>query len=504
MPEIGKARAMHNTESSSDEGALFQRFKKSVVSYGLRQFAVILITFAYNIILTHYLLPAEFGKVAVILIVTNIAILLADGGFGVYLIQRHAETSEHDLSRVTTIQLSSALLLSVLCFFGAAVDGIFHPGNQIGWMISFASLSLPLLVVRGMALLVLERAVRIDKVVRVEVFEEVVYAVVAIGLAARGHGAWSIVVAQICKAVVGCATAVSIGKFRFRLAPIVWDDDLKKGFRFGAHYQAAQLINMARVSIIPLFIVPVLGFQAGGFVERSWYFCAAPLSILLAVQKKTMFPYISRIQFDLDRIRRFTEDSIYISAVVDKFMFLPLLMFARPVIIAVFGAQWLPMLPLIYWLIAGNCIFGALTGTLYPVANGIGRSDYISVLNFVSFVLSWLLIVPLTLAFGIVGVGIAGLIMWGGIHWFKIKIRSSIGEFVYYRQVVKPLLAFCAAWACSELVIAVTATGVDSIVGVVGWSFFACLAYSAAIMIVDGKRLRTLYAHYVGGRALEA
>ncbi len=491
-----------NKDHPASADALFQRFKTSVVSYGLRQFAVIALTFGYNIALTHYLLPAEFGKVAIILIVMNIAVLLADGGFGVYLIQRHADISGQDLSRVTTIQLVAASILSAFCFTASVIAALFYPDHQIGWMVSFASLSLPLLVIRGMALLLLERSVRIDKVVRVEVFEECVYAILAIGLAAKGFGAWSIVIAQISKALVGCATAVSIGKFRFKLVRIVWDQDLQKGFRFGFHYQAAQLINMARVSVIPLYIIPVLGYQAGGFVERAWYFCAAPLSIILAVQKKTMFPYISRIQFDLPKIRSFTQDSIYFSAVLDKFMFLPLLIFAREVIIIIFGEPWLPMLPLIYWLLAGNIIFGALTGTLYPVANGLGRSDYISILNFAGFILSWLLIVPLTYAYGIVGVGIAGLIMWGGIHWFKVKIRSSIGEFVYYRQILKPLLAFVITWGCSEVVIKSVAGQVRSVTGLIMWSLFICLLYGVSIISIDSKRLYALFRNYISSKAV--
>jgi len=493
---------MDNTQLAPDDGKLFQRFKTSVVSYGLRQIAVIALTFVYNIVLTHYLLPAEFGKVAVILIVMNIAILLADGGFGVYLIQRHEEINEHDLSRVTTIQFSAAAVLSILCFLGSAAANVFYPGQDIGWMVALASLSLPLLVIRGMALLLLERSVRLNKVVRVEVLEEVVYALVAVGLAVYGIGAWSVVIAQICKALVGSIAAVSIGKFRFRFVPIIWDEGLRKGFRFGFHYQAAQLITMARISVIPLYIVPFFGFQAGGFVERSWYFCAAPLSIILAVQKRTVFPYISRIQFDLEKIRRFTEDSIYLSAIIDKFMFLPLLIFARPVIITVLGEQWLLMLPLVYWHLAGNIIFGALTGTLYPVANGIGRSDYISVLNFAGFILSWLLIVPLTQVYGIVGVGIAGLIMWFGIHWFKVKMRSSIGEFVYYGQIIKPLIAFAITWITSELIIKNVAGEVRSVAGMIMWSLFICLLYGVSIISVDSKRLHSLFRNYISEKAV--
>jgi teichuronic acid exporter len=484
---------MNNDRLPSEDGALFQRFKTSVVSYGLRQFAVVALTFGYNIALTHYLLPAEFGKVAVVLIVVNIAVLLADGGFGVYLIQRHAEIDQHDLSRVTTIQFSIASLLCILCFVASAVAKFFYPEQQIGWMVSFASLSLPLLVIRGMALLLLERSVRIDKVVRVEIFEESVYAIIAISLAVYGFGAWSVVIAQISKAIVGCITAVSIGTFRFKLVPVVWDNDLRKGFRFGFHYQAAQLINMARVSIIPLYIVPMFGYQSAGFVERSLFFCSAPLSIILAIQKKTVFPYIARIQRDLAKIRRFTENSIYISAVLDKAMFLPLLIFAREVILIIFGAEWLPMLQIMYWVLAGNIIFGALAGTLYPVANGLGKSEFVSGLNLASFVISWLLMVPLTLLFNISGVGIAAFVMWFGIHWMKVLITRYIGNFKYYGQVTKPVLAFGIAAITSKLLIKALAADITTLFSLVKWSLFVSFLYVMIIMLMDWRRIRIIF-----------
>ena len=475
---------------------LKDRLKTSVISYGIRQFAVIILTFGYNIVLTRYLMPNEYGMVAVITIVLNISILLADGGFGVYLIQRSAEVTEHDLARVTTIQLYAASLITIICALGAGTATLFSPGQRLGWMVAVASLSLPLLVIRGMALLRLERSVMLDRVVRVEVLEECVYALTAVAFAANGAGPWSVVIAQLTRAVTGCVSALYLGRFRFKRTAVAWDDDLRKGFKFGFHYQAAQLINMARVSVIPLFIIPLLGFQAGGFVERAWYFCGAPLSIILAIQKRALFPYVARIQFEIERIRRFAEDSIYLSSVLDKFMFLPLLIFAREIIMKVFGGQWLPMLPLIYWILAGNILFGALSGTLYPMANGIGKSELLSRFNFYNLLASWVLIVAGTLIFGIVGVGIASLVMWAGIHWLQSKIMSQIGKFRYYRQTLKPLFAFLITWGCMATLMQIIKIEDISLWGLASWIVFVMVLYGLIVIILDGKRLQNLFISF--------
>ncbi|OGW27880.1 MAG: hypothetical protein A2X56_03200 [Nitrospirae bacterium GWC2_57_13] len=463
-----------------------------MISYGVRQIFVILLTFGYNIILTRFLLPAEFGKVAVIMIVVNVAVLLADGGFGVYLIQRRAEVNDNDLARVATVQLYFSCLLTSFCFMIAVTVSALYGSVQLAWMVAVASVSLPFLVIRGMSLLLLERSVQINKTVRVELLEEGTFAVAAIFFANYGAGAWSVVIAMIFKALVGSAAASLLGRFRLRIVPVLWDQELRDGFRFGMHYQAAQLINMARVSIIPLFIIPVFGFHAGGLVERSLYFASAPLSIILAVQKKTMFPFIARIQQSRENLRVFLGNSIYASSILDKFMFLPLALFAREIVMLVFGEQWLPMLPLLYWLIAGNVIFGALAGTLYPAANGIGRSDLISKFNLIAFIISWLLMVPFTLFWGIQGVGIAALVMWGGIHWLRTRIKAEIGMFPYYVKIIKPVLAFLVSFAMVK-VLSLYTTGETYSIGRLAFLTLASyVAYVVVLLAIDFRRIFNL------------
>lgn len=485
-------------EEKPIETQLGQRVRSSVLSYGIRQVAVVFLTIMHNIVLTRFLMPREYGKVAVIMIVINVAVLLADGGLGVYLIQRQTEVNQNDLSRMTILQLYLATFLTLICFIAAIISFWLIYESRLVWMIAVSSLSLPLLVVRGMALLLLERSVQIQKVVRVEVLEESIFAIVAICLASYGWGAWSIVAAQVFKAMVGCMMAMRIGEFRFRVSSVVWDSDLSRGLRFGLHYQAAQLINMARVSVNPLFIIPVFGLQAGGLVERSWYFSGAALSIILAVQKKVIFPYVARVQYDLEKVRRMLENSVYVSAALDKLMFFPLTIFTREIVLNLFGESWLPMVPLIHWLLAGNIVFGAMTGPLYPVANGIGRADIVSRFNLIAFFLSWLLIIPLTLLMGIKGVGVAGFVLWGMVYWLKNKIANEIGIFFYYRQVVKPLIAFVLSWALTEFLIkTMTAGEIASFLVMIFWSLFACLFYCITLVALDWRRVGKLWRHLV-------
>jgi len=446
-------------------------------------------------------MPEQFGQVAIIMVAVKTSTLLADGGLGVYLVQRTEAVNEYELSRVAILQVLAAV---ALCVLAAGVSFPVHgwSGSPVPWMVLVAVCSLPLVVMRGMYLLQQEREVRLGPVVRVEVGEELVFAVVAITLALGGHGAWSIAWAQMAKAVVGYIGARLVSETRIRPVGIVWDSKLRQGLMFGLHYQMAQLVDMARVAVNPLFIIPVLGLQAGGFVERSWYLAGAALSIVLAVQKKVMFPYIARVQLDPERIKQAIADAVHTGATLDKLVFLPIVVFAPELIRLVFGPQWLPMVPLLYWLVAGNSLFGALASPLYAAANGVGRSHLVARFNIISFLCSWILIVPLTFIFGISGVGIAGVLLWGLLIYLKRSMTESIGRFGYFHEIVRPVACFLAAGLIGRVVATSWMVGLPPVWLILLGTMASYLVYGALLCVVDQRRLRELVRRFRGGVAM--
>ncbi|BDG09650.1 oligosaccharide flippase family protein [Anaeromyxobacter paludicola] len=486
-------------DPAAPDTGLSGRFRASVLSYGARQLAVMALGLGSSLVLTRFLSPAEFGRVAVISVVTQLALLLADGGLGVYLVQRPEEVTDRDLARVTGLQLRLAGAIVLLCAVGAGVAFALAPGQRLGWMVAAAALSLPLLVVRGMSLLRLERGLRLDRVVRVEILEEAVYAAVAVAAAARGAGAWSVVLAQLARAVAGASAAAAIGRFRLPRGPVGWDEELARGVRFGLHFQSAQLINLARVAVVPLYIVPVLGLAAAGLVERAWFVCGLPLAIISAVQQRTMFPYVARIQADREQVRRFAEDAVHASALLATLCYLPLVLFPRALVVGVLGPQWEPMLPLAGWLLAGNVAFGALPGPMYAVANGLGKAHLISRINLGVLVASWALIVGLTRAFGVVGVGMTGLLLWAGTLLLRRWLRAELGPFRFFRQMAAPLGALGVAWAAVEAAARLRGHGPEGLAGAAAASLLAGAVYLAVVVAVDRERVRALWSRFRGG-----
>jgi O-antigen/teichoic acid export membrane protein len=433
-----------NAESPSGVGT--DVLKKAAISYGIRQVVITGLGLGSNIVLTRILMPQEYGVIAIIMMVVALGTILADGGLGVYLIQRKDEIDDRDLSGIVNIQLVASLsLVTVICSV-ALVNQLFFERNQVYWLLAVSSTSIPFTVVRGMALLRLERMVKMNKIAIVDVLEQCLYTTTAVALAYYGAGAWSIVDGLVVKSVAGCVIALFLAPWAYRCVFPALTSEFKSGIRFALHFQGAQLVNIARGAITPLFINSALGFRNGGFVERAAFINSTPTGLVSIIQNKVFFPFSARIQEDRQRLLKFLEDSIYGNSILDKIFYLPLLLFTRETILIVFTAKWLPITDLLQLLMSSTILLGALASPLYPVINAIGASQLIFRFNLATMIASWLFMVPLCLMFGINGVGITIWILWIGIFWLKRELQKLIGEFEFYRSIYKPTVAAVAAY----------------------------------------------------------
>jgi hypothetical protein len=92
---------------------------------------------------------------------------------------------------------------------------------------------------------------------------------------------------------------------------------------------------------------------------------------------------------------------------------------------------------------------------------------------------------------------VAGLLMWGVVHWLKTKIAGEVGVFIYYRQVIKPLMAFAFAWGCTKLLIKLNSTVVDSLSIIVLWLLIAYILYVISLCAFDWKRFSGLWVRFI-------
>jgi O-antigen/teichoic acid export membrane protein len=89
---------------------------KGTFFYSLRQIVVTVLQFLTNILILKWLNPNEFGNYSIISLVIGLTQIIAEGGLGVYLVQRQKEITSKDLSEIVSFQLVVYFIIHFFVF----------------------------------------------------------------------------------------------------------------------------------------------------------------------------------------------------------------------------------------------------------------------------------------------------------------------------------------------------------------------------------------------------
>ena len=468
----------------------YKSHNKKIISgtifYAIRQVLVTLIQLISSILILKWLDPTSFGNYSIIALVLGLSQLIADGGFGVYLIQQQREILKEDLSEIVTFQFLIYLIIhiSLLCLYS------FGYNSEIFLYLLFTFFVIPITILRASNYVWLEKKLEFDKIAIVEVLETVIYSLFTLILAYKGLGVWSFVIAALLKAIFGYLLIKRYKSWNYNFIVPKFNDKIKKAIQFGISYHTPTLINYLRVAANPIIIGPILGMAAVGIADRAIFFAGLPLYFIGAVQQKVLFPYFSSIQSSNEKIKSNFEFIYYFSSILDKIFYIPLIILT-PLIINQFYPVWKDAIPLFYIAIIGNIFFGSLSFSTFPVLNGLGKTKIIAISSLISVLVTWLLIYPLIHYYGILGYSILGLLIWIiGLIPGLYLIKKHIYNVTLLKQFLNPLIAFTISMLLIYFLIRITTISIPL------YTFLSLLGIASYLLIlyfIDKKVIKDLY-----------
>jgi O-antigen/teichoic acid export membrane protein len=467
---------------------------KGTFFYSIRQVLVTLIQLITSVLILKWIDPINFGNYSIIALVLGLTQIIAEGGFGVYLIQRQEEINNNDLSEIVSFQLSIYfiihLLLALLYFF-LLKNGV---RQEIYLYVLVTFFVLPFTILRSSNYVWLEKNLDFDKIAIIEIVEIVVYSLTTIILAFNKFGVWSFIIGSLTKAFIGYLLIKRYKKWIFTFIRPRITSNIKKALEFGISYHTPTLINYVRISANPIIIGPLLGMAAVGIADRAIFFAALPLYFIGAVQQKVLFPYFSSIQSSNEKVKNNFETIYYLSSILDKIFYIPLIIFA-PFIIKNYYPVWETAIPLFYIALIGNILFGSLSFSTYPVLNGLGKTKIIAITSVISVILSWVLLFPLIYFFGLKGYAILGLLIWIiGLIPGYILIKKHIYNVIIFKQFFIPAFSFSIAYIISLLLFKYFYVSLFSISIV---SIISIIFYLILIYLFDNKIIKSLSTKFL-------
>ncbi|HEX2092210.1 MAG TPA: lipopolysaccharide biosynthesis protein, partial [Longimicrobiaceae bacterium] len=338
------------------------RLVSSVVQGGLQ--------FAVGVFLARLLPPADFGMVALAMVVIGFAGSISDFGLEAAVIQRHDLTGRHLRVAFTATTLLGLALTGVL----AATSPFSAPllrSPLLPDVLQALSVLFVVGALGGTARSLLRRQLRFRTLFWVGSCSYLVgYAGVVTVLALLGFGVWSLVWGSLTQAVLD--TFLVLAVVRPPVRPLLARKELRELLGFGAGVSLNTVVNYLARNGDNLVVGRWLGAAALGLYGRAYNLMTLPLNYLGVATHQVLFPAMSQIQGDRERLGRAYLISVQTAALLAAPIMAGMAVAAPHMVAVLYGDAWLGMtLPLQVLCVAG--LFRAVYHLAGTVTYASGR-----------------------------------------------------------------------------------------------------------------------------------
>ncbi len=454
------------------------------------------------IFLARALTADSFGIFGIIsFVVFTFLSFFSDIGFGAALIQKKEELTMDDIRTTFTIQQGLVTLLLIVAWLIAPrVAGWYSLGEQGIWLIRVLSVSLFITSFKTIPSILLERDLKFEKLIIPEILETLIYNAIAIFMALRGYGVWSLVIAILVRTVIG-AIALNVIK-PWKIGWSFSHASARALLHFGVPYQLNSVLALIKDNVAPTLIAFWYGPAAVAYVNLAQNIASRPMEIINIVSRVT-FPAYSRIQGDLPRIKRWIEKSVSFMAYLYYPAITGLLIIAPEILTYLYADKtdkWLPALTTLLIFLAGA--FPIIITTTYTNAlYALGRPKIVLMFMTIYTVLTWGLGAPLIYKYGFVGIAIAGLVITYVTLPFVVRALNNLVPVETWNSVKRPLLASAIMGGVTYYINSIYTHSLLSLIFTV---MVGVVVYVLAIVAIDGSRLKNelaLYTELIGRRS---
>lgn len=416
-----------------------KRSVRGALTYAMRSVLLYGISIGASFLLAAFLTREQFGVYGVVVAICGFFTIISDIGLAASLIQKSEAPQKIELRTTFTVQQILAWvvcgLIVVTALFYAKVGKI---DKEAVFLAGAFALSFPIVSLKTISSILLERELRFDKLVIPALVEAVVFNTVVVVLAWKGFGLTSYTVAVLCRSICGVIAMFSIKRWEIGFA------FSKTAFltlmRVGGKFQLNDMLAKMKDDLFFVAIAFFLPVGDLGYINWANRFSKMPYSFTVDSVMAVTFPTFSRLQGDPKRLGRAIEKTLFF---VTLFSF-PLLvgfalMLAPFTLLIPAYHKWQPALLLLF-LLTFNLCWSAVTTPLVNTLNAIGKINLSLRLMLVWTFLQWTLTPLLIWRFGFVGVGLASaLISFSGIY--VITLAKQKIPFDFFAQVWRQLAA---------------------------------------------------------------
>lgn len=329
------------------------------------------VQFIVMIVLARILTPQDFGLIAILALFVGVANIFIDSGFSSALIQRQ-ETTRTDESTVFFFNIGmGAIVALLLCAAAPWIATVFKQPVLLHLTYSMA-FNVFVNAFGSIHTTLLTRELNFKTLAKIGGITSVLSGILAVILAIEGLGMWSLAGQTLAASMISVIFLWIWHPWRpvraFRFA------SLRLFFRFGGYLLAIGIVDTLHRNLYSVLIGKYYSMRDVGFYDRAQKTQLLPVNLIMSIIDRVAYPVFSAVASDKEKLARGFRKAQRLVMSVNIPLLIGMIVLAKPIVLTLFGEQWLPTVPVLQVL--------GLVGLMWPlhvlninVLKAQGRSD---------------------------------------------------------------------------------------------------------------------------------
>ncbi|MBV5340293.1 MAG: lipopolysaccharide biosynthesis protein [Deltaproteobacteria bacterium] len=337
----------------------------------LDNFVVQGVNFVTGIILARILSPREFGLVGMVTIFIALGQSFADSGFTQALI-RKKKCTQTDYSTVFFFNVLVGIAWYFLLLVSAGSIAGFFSQPELVRIVPVLGLGVVVNAFSIIQTTQLTKRIDFKLQTRVSAVSSVLAGIIAVVLALRGFGVWSLVVLTLAKSILN---TLFLWLWNDWKPSLVFDrSSFKELFGFGSKLLLVGLIDTTYRNIYLAVIGKFFSAADLGFYTRADQFKQLPSKNLTTVIQRVSYPVLSSIRGDVSVLKAAYKKLIKSTMLISFVLMIGLAAVAEPMVMTLIGEKWLISAEYLQLLCFGGMLY-PLQALNLNMLNVQGRSD---------------------------------------------------------------------------------------------------------------------------------
>ena len=298
------------------------------------------------IIVSSFLTTAEYGTMALALIIIYFAQFFTDMGIPNAMIFKQ-KFSSFQFNSLFWFNSFLGWLFFFIDFFSAPMLAAWYKQPDIINVLRVTGILFLFIAFDSHYRAVLKMKLQFKQLAIADIAGKLVSLIMAVLMAATGFGVYALVYSTLCAVAITGLLNVIQGwrfyalRFHFRLG------EVKEFLHFGLYQTGENILNYLNYQVDSILVGKLIGIEALGIYSLAKNLAMKPLQIINPVVTQVGFPIMAGVNTDKDLVRKiYLQILRYLSAI--NFLLYPFLIaFAEPLIRIFFADKWLNAIPVL-------------------------------------------------------------------------------------------------------------------------------------------------------------